>query len=704
MPTKPPFSGILFGAAYYAEYQPAGTVDRDLDLMKAAGFTVIRVGESVWSTWEPREGVFDLEWLEPVLDGAHRRGIGVILGTPTYAVPPWLQRLHPEIAAESASGVRIGWGARQEMDQSHPTYRWYAERIVRRVVGRYAAHPAIIGYQVDNEPGLQLPHNEPTFQRFVQWLQDRYGSVENMNSAWGLVYWSHRLSDWADLWRPDGNQMPQYQLEWRRFQSTLAIELVAWQAEIVREYVREDQFITTCLSYPRPQVADDEIVRSLDVVAGNPYYKMQDGLTVGAEVSQQARWWHTSVWALFQWGDRAWSSAGTSFLVTETNAQSIGGPWQNHPPYPGQIKQAAFALLARGARMVEYWHWHTLHFGGEAYWGGILPHSQQPGRIYGEVADLGSALAAIGPALDDYVPDAEVLLLYSTDTRWSFNFFPPLATTSGDPDPEAYARIFDAFYRGLFEAGAQVRVQHVQQFLATDVGTLVEQYPVLVAPAVYVAEDAVLDHLRAYAEAGGHLLVGIRTGYGDELARARLAVAPDRLAEPSGVHYDEYSNLSEPLPVLATADSELDLDEGAAGLDWVDVLQVDSAQVLLEYAPTELGARAALTTQRAGRGRISYLSTLPNPALGRSVGRWLVPDPTSRAWSASAEVTVSTGRTGRDRVAFVANWSAASGSATAPANLTDLVTGDRIVAGTPIVLAPRAAHIFQMEQATHQVA
>jgi beta-galactosidase len=696
VPLPPPYSGILFGAAYYAEYQPTGTLERDLDLMKAAGFTVIRVGESVWSTWEPHEGVFDLDWLEPVLDGASARGIGVILGTPTYAVPPWLQRLHPEIAAESSTGVRIGWGARQEMDQSHPTYRWYAERVVRQVVARYAKHPAVIGFQVDNEPGLQLPHNEHTFQRFVRWLHDRYGSVEALNQAWGLVYWSHRLAEWHELWRPDGNLMPQYQLEWRRFQSTLADELVAWQAAIVREHADAGQFVTTCIAYSRPQVSDDELVRPLDVVAGNPYYKMQDGLTVGHDVPRGADWWHTGVWALFQWGDRAWSSAGTPFLVTETNAQSIGGSWQNHPPYPGQIRQAAFALLARGARMIEYWHWHTLHFGAETYWGGILPHSQVPGRIYAEVADLGAALTAIGAALDDYEPDGEVLLLYSTDTKWSFTFSPPLSDPAGDPDPDAYGKIFDSFYRGLFEAGAQVRVQHVRQLLDLDPAMLAERYPVLVAPALYVVEDAVLDHLRAYAEAGGHLLVGIRTGYGDELARARLAVAPDRLAGPAGVHYDEYSNLSAPLPVHAVPGSDFPLEEGSAGTDWVDVLQVDSAEVLLEYASTELGARAALTTHPSGRGRVSYLSTVPNPQLARSVGRWLLPSPRSAAWSPPPAVTVSSGRTGSGRVVFVANWSAEPASVIAPEDLVDLVTGDLHTREATIVLGPRAAHAFRV--------
>ena len=108
-------SGLLFGVAYYPEYHLTDRVEQDLDLMRDAGINVIRVGESVWSTWEPRDGEFDLEWLAPVLDSAHRRGIRVILGTPTYAVPPWLQVAHPEIAGERRTGERIPWGARQEV-------------------------------------------------------------------------------------------------------------------------------------------------------------------------------------------------------------------------------------------------------------------------------------------------------------------------------------------------------------------------------------------------------------------------------------------------------------------------------------------------------------------------------------------------------------------------------------------------------------
>ena len=687
-------SGIYFGAAYYAEYQTAANVERDFDLMRNAGFTVIRVGESVWSTWEPRAGVFNLDWLQPILDTAQAKGLAVILGTPTYAIPPWLQLAHPEIAAERASGIRVPWGSRQEMDQSQPAYRWYAERIIRKVVERYAEHPAIVGFQVDNEPGLQLPHNESTFRTFVEWLKSRYGTLDAINDAWGLVYWSHRLSDWAELWRPDGNLMPQYQLEWRRFQSTLATDFIGWQADIVRTYARGDQFITTCVSYSRPQLADDDLVRSLDIVAGNPYYMMQEGLNIGASIERQAGWWHSGVAALFQWADRAFSSAGKPFFVTETNAQSIGGPFENFPPFPGQTKQAALALISRGARMIEYWQWNTLNFGAETYWGGVLPHSQVPGRIYREVSEIGALLKAIGPTVNSYQPDADVLMIYSTDTAWSFEFYPPLALSDGQPNSMAYQLIFDSFYQGAFDAGAQVRVQHVQEFNSADATELARQYPVLIAPALYVANDETLDHLVAYAEAGGHLVLGIRTGYGDELARARLAVAPDRLTDAAGVHYEEYSNLRVPVPVEAESE-EFSLEPGSAGTEWVDVLEVDDAQVLVSYAATESSARAAVTTRRHGQGRVTYIGTIPNRELAVSIGRWLTPETATAVWRATRSVTVTTGRSSNRRVVFVSNWSAETASVTAPSSVRNLADDRCYQAGDLIELQPRAALVFE---------
>ena len=171
------------------------------------------------------------------------------------------------------------------------------------------------------------------------------------------------------------------------------------------------------------------------------------------------------MWALYEQGDRMFSSAQAPFLVTETNAQSIGqSHWQHHTPYPGQIALAGLALVARGARMIEYWQWQTLHYGIETYWGGVLPHSGRPGRIYREIAELGHRLRDLGPQLEGFTPDADVALLYSIDTKHSFEFYPPLADAEGGPDRASYLRIFDRYYRAAFEAGVQSRIVHADQF------------------------------------------------------------------------------------------------------------------------------------------------------------------------------------------------------------------------------------------------
>ncbi|WP_216588395.1 beta-galactosidase [Streptomyces brasiliscabiei] len=697
---------VLFGAAYYHEYapahgsptHPADRLKSDLDLMADAGFTVIRVGESVWSTWEPTSGRFDLDWLQPVLDGAHERGISVVLGTPTYAVPPWLARQYPEITAERRTGERVGWGARQEVDFTHPAFRFHAERVIRKVVGRYAGHPAVIGFQVDNEPGLHLFHNHGVFQRFVDHLREKYGDVETLNREWGLVYWSHRLSTWADLWTPDGNEQPQYDVAWREFQARQVTEFIGWQADLVREYASPEQFVTTCISYTRQGVEDDDLTDRLDIATGNPYYDMQDGLLLPDPTpdAHEQKWKTTGVWALYQTADWMFSSRQEPFLVTETDAGSIGMAWDNRPAYDGQWRQAAWALVARGARMIEYWHWHTLHFGAETYWGGVLPHTGRPGRTYAELARLGAEFEAAGPLVAGLEPDADITLVYSTPSKWLMQKYPPLAKPDGDPDPAAYHRILDPFYRGAFDAGRQVRIVHARQLhdpsgeregLSPE--EAVRRHPVLVVPALYLAADSTLDWLAAYAHAGGHLVLGPRTGYADDEARARTERAPGRLTEAAGVGYDEFSNLVREVPVRSAPGGSLPLPEGATATRWADGLTVTDAEPLVTYDHPHFGRWPAVTTHRHGAGRVTQVGTVPGRALGRALAEWLAPA-ARHAWGALPESVTATTGTSPDgrRVHIVHNWSWEPASVPVPVSLSDALTGTALPAGTPLELGP----------------
>ncbi|MCL3860837.1 beta-galactosidase [Actinotalea sp. K2] len=697
---------VLFGAAYYHEYQPSPRLETDLDLMVEAGFSVIRVGESTWSTWEPEDGVLDLEWLAPVVDGAHERGIHVVLGTPTYAVPPWLARRYPEIAGERATGARIGWGARQEVDLTHAAFRFHAERIIRAVVGRYVDHPAVIGVQVDNEPGLHLLHNHGVFEQFVDDLRHTYGDVGTLNEAWGLTYWSHRLSTWADLWTPDGNAQPQYDLAWRRFQARLTTEFIDWQARIVREIAPPEVFVTTCLSYTRPALDDRALTATLDVTAGNPYYAMQDSLGLPDTTVAPQGWTTSGTWSIFHSADRMFSSRQEPFLVTETNAGAIGGPAMNYPAYDGQWRQVAWAMIARGAQMIEYWNWHTLHYGTETYWVGVLPHDQVPGRVYEQLAALGAEITGAGDLVAGLVPDAGVGLLYSHASKWGLAAQPAL-TRGSEPDQGSYERIVEAFYRGAFDARVPVRIVHDTQLVddgshvtilgeepGSDGGTtgdasdlmdpveVARTLPVLLVPALYVASDHLLDWLGRYAEAGGHLVLGPRSAYADTEARARLEVKPARLAEAAGVTYQEFTNLDEPVVVHA---SGADLGSGGHATGWADGLVVAGAEVLARYEHPHLGTWPAVVTASHGAGRVTTVGTVPDPELSRSLVSWLVPVDQD-AWRAAAvepgSVTVSSATSAQGRrVRVVHNWSWDPATVVVPCTVRDALSADVVVEG-----------------------
>lgn len=696
MPSLP--ARVLFGAAYYHEYQPRPSLETDLGLMADAGFSVIRVGESVWSTWEPRNGEFRLDWLQPVLDGAHKRGISVVLGTPTYAVPPWLARQHPEIAGEPRTGQPIGWGARQEADFTHPAFLFHAERVIRRVIGRYRDHPGVIGYQVDNEPGLHLLHNHGVFRRFTDDLRDRYGSVERLNEEWGLAYWSHRLSCWEDLWRPDGNAQPQYELAWRRFQGRLTSEFIGWQADIVRSLARADQFVTTCLAYDRPAVDDVDLSVRLDVTSGNAYYVMQDGLSL-PDTRQQAQTWMTDgTWALYLTADRMYASRQEPFLVTETNAASVGPPWDNRPGYDGQWRQAAWALVSRGARMIEYWHWNTLPFGAETYWGGVLPHSGRPGRVYRELARLGREFAQAGELVAGVTPDADLAMVASLPSRWVMQKHPALAGADGGPDSRAYQGLFEPFYRGAFDAGLRVRILHPSQL--GEAAAAVRAYPVVIAAGVYAADDETLDWLRSYALAGGHLILGPRTGYADHEARARHDRMPARLADVAGAWYDEFSNLGSPLPVVSADVVQFPVPGGALATRWADGLRADGASVLARFDHPHFARWPAVTTRAAGSGRVTCVGTVPGQPLAEAVIRWACRGRRS-AWPPAAPPVTSAGALAQDgtRLRFLHNWSWLPASVTVPVACRDVLRGERIAAAATVDLGPWDVRVLAEEAA-----
>ena len=214
----PPMQNVLYGASYYHEYMPYERLDQDVALMQKAGLTVVRMGESTWSLWEPADGQFEYAWMDRVVDAMGKAGIKVIMGTPTYSIPTWLYHAHPEVLARPLGGAKAFYGMRQNMDTDNPTYRFYCERVIRHLVEHYKNNPTVIGWQIDNETSAYGASNHDVFVGFLNHLREKFGTTDNLNKAWFLNYWGEDVNTWEDLPTRDSAQSTGYKLEWSRWE------------------------------------------------------------------------------------------------------------------------------------------------------------------------------------------------------------------------------------------------------------------------------------------------------------------------------------------------------------------------------------------------------------------------------------------------------------------------------------------------------
>jgi beta-galactosidase len=586
---KPAMDTVLYGASYYHEYMPYDRLEQDVELMQKAGITVVRLGESTWSSWEPREGEFQFAWMERIINRLHQAGLKVILGTPTYSIPPWLYRKYPEILVTKLGGEKEFYGPRQNMDITHPTYLYYAERVIRQVVSHFKDHPAVIGYQIDNETSSYGTAGRNVQLSFVDYLKKKFGSTQRLNDLWGLVYWGQLVNDWDELPPRDGILNPGYKLEWERYQQKITTDFLAWQAAIVSEYKRPDQFIThNFVGGVRTNINEYEIAKHLDIAAVNPYHPVQD----------QLRPWGTSLS-----GDVVRSLKHTNYLITETNAQTIG--WDSKgqfPPYDGQIRLNVYSHVANGANMVAYWHWHSLHYGQETYWKGVFSHDLEPNRVYNEVSRTAHELKKIGPRLVNFQRKNRAAILYSIDSYQGIRFMP----FSDDVD---YMTVLHQLHRS-FE-----RLKMGVDFVFPESNNFAD-YDVIVVPPLYVASDALLERLVDFVKGGGHLVMSFKSGFCNEYSTVRWTRMPALLREAAGFSYQEFSNLREPLALKGDPFGVGDKNRVSA---WAEMLMPESAKVLATYDHPFFGRFAAITRNQYGKGTLTYEGTYLSDELQKQV-------------------------------------------------------------------------------------
>ena len=499
---------------------------------------------------------------------------------------------HPDVMAETVKGRGI-YGARQIMDITHPVYRFYAERVIRKLMECTAHRKCVIGFQVDNETKYYGTAGKNVQEKFVKYLRKKFNNdLDAMNHEFGLDYWSNRINAWEDFPDVRGTINGSLGAEFEKFQRTLVDEFLSWQADIVNEYRREDQFITHNFDFEwrgysygvQPDVNHYHAAKALTIAGTDIYHPTQDDLT-GAEIAFG--------------GDMTRSLKRDNYLVLETEAQGYPG-WT---PYKGQLRLQAYSHLANGANSVMYWHWHSIHNSFETYWRGLLSHDMQENAPYREACIIGNEFSRLGSHLVNLKKKNEVAILVSNEALTALKWFGIEATAAGDHGI-GYNDVVRWLYDTLFKMNVEC------DFVWPESDNL-DQYKAIFVPALYAAPDELLEKLKQYTANGGTLVATFKTAFANENVKVSHEMQPHILSNCFGISYQQFTfpkntGLSGSI-INGTAK---DSDEKAEAKVFMELLMPQEAEVLASYDHYNWKEYAAITKNHYGKGTAIYIGCM----------------------------------------------------------------------------------------------
>ncbi|MDQ1718477.1 MAG: beta-galactosidase [Pseudonocardiales bacterium] len=571
---------LAFGGDYNPEQWPESVWHEDVALMKQAGVNLVSVAIFSWALLEPKEGVYEFDWLDRVLDLLNTNGIRVDLANASASPPPWFSAKYPQSLPVTADGVRLSYGSRQAFCSSSQDYRRVAAALTVAIADRYAAHPAVVMWHVHNEYGC---HNQPCFcdasaAAFRVWLQRRYTTLDELNEAWGTAFWSQHYYDWDEILPPrtSGAQLnPTQQLDFARFSSDELLDCFKAEAQILRarsslpvttNFMGYNMGLTQPVDYWRWAAEMDLISNDHYLIAEDPE-NYQD-LAMVADLT------------------RGWAD-GAPWLLMEHSTSAVNWQPRNIAKADGELLRNSMQHVARGADGALFFQWRASKAGGEKFHSAMLPHAGTDTKVWREVCELGRVLHSIGEITDSRVADVEVAILHDTDARWASELD---SHPSVDVSNIAETRHWhNAFWR----AGITTDFRRSTDDLSS--------YRLTIAPVQYLMTDAGAANLRGYVEQGGHLVVTYFSGITDVNDHIRLGRYPGAFTDVLGVGIEEFFPLHSGETVA--------LGTFGSGRVWSERGRAGTAETLAAYSEGDLSGAPAVTRNAFGAGLAYYVGT-----------------------------------------------------------------------------------------------
>ncbi len=572
---------MRIGVDYYPEHWDESLWQVDVDFMAKTGVKVVRLAEFAWSKLEPKEGEFDFTWLDRIIAMLTEKGIEIVLCTPTNCPPLWFYEKYPEAVQVGADGNRISIGIRGHRCYRNPALREHAAIIIDKMVCRYRDNPNVIAWQIDNELEANFCRCPLCADGFRQYVKTKYGTIDAVNAAFGNNVWSGSYSEWSEVKPPMGTHPqawynPALMLDYHRFAAADAQEYVQFQIGCIRKHCPEIP-ITTNTWFCENHVDFHELFKELDFVSYDNYPTTQ--------IPENPEELYSHAFHLdFMRGIKQ-----QNFWIMEQLSGGTGS-WapMSRTPAPGMIQGYALQAFAHGADTVVHFRWRTAVTGAEMHWHGLIDHSNVPGRRFAEFAQLCKAAESL-QEIAGSVYRAEAAILYDYDNACALKIQP-------QTDGFHYLQQLKLWHDACLHYGVNVDIisQHAD----------LSQYKLVIAPALYVTDDAVTEKLRSFAENGGTFILGTRSGVKDANNNCIMAQLPTVLADMTGCVAEEYN------PIGWTSEEIEMLGEHFRITQWCDILETTTAEPIVTYTQNFYKGKPAITRNTFGDGTVYYFGTV----------------------------------------------------------------------------------------------
>ena len=592
--STPSASQILLGVDYYPDQTPEALWEEDSRMMSDLGFTNVRIAEFAWGLMEPSEGKFEFGWLHRAVEILHKHNIGVILGTPSAAPPPWLSAKYPDIFEVNAQGQRLRPGGRRFTCPTNPVYRKLSLAIATQMAKKFTDNTGVIGWQIDNE--LTLGSSLRCYCNFCQagfqnWLRTRYSTLDNLNQSWGTVFWSQTYTDFSQIPVPllsGGDPNPGLALDYDRYQSYANVSFTEEQLTMLRQMCPTHFVTTNNVGLPLDTIDLRSLFAKLDFAAIDNYPGFFDMLMAQQGKSPSYDGIATGISLGHDFARSV--KGGEPFMIMEEQSGKAGQSTFAPQPETGQVRLWTYQGVAHGAMGINYFRWDTATFGAEEYWHGILNHDRSKSPAYEEIRQTVKELKALGQEVLYSQYAAQSALVFDYDCSWAVKIQPGHYALD-------YMTQVTSWYGAISASRTGIDVIAPEADLSP--------YKIVFAPLAYVMSEKQAAKIKSFVQGGGMFVTNFRLGVKTVSSQIVRTPLPGLLRDVMGVTVADYipiysaKNAVKFAPALAGPDGECGL--------WTDILQPTGAEVLASYTKGSHAGEAAITINTVGSGKAVYI-------------------------------------------------------------------------------------------------